>query len=429
MLPRPAYGVLLLWVWVTSYLAVRAVEGGNATPRRVWVGALMVMLPMLTLKFTAPIIDNFFPHMLKHGIPGVNAVFPIGLSCYTLQAVSLVIDVYKRRTRRDPSLINHALYVSFLPTVSSGPIQLSTHLMKQIGRNHKLPFKYSLAIAGTKRIIWGLFMKVAVADRIGIYVNSVLQHSEQYNSPTVLIALVCYTMQIYCDFAGYSHMAIGTANVLGYTLPDNFKRPLLAMGLKQLWTRWHISLGSWLRDYVYFPLGGSRCSRRRMITNLLFTFAMSGMWHGVRLSYLCWGMGNGLMVTLDHFLPLDRWRKMPIARVAWSLISVIMLSVLWAFFRDDVNESLRILNTLFTGGFAGGWIITDRLHTIATLTAMAAGMAVVAARDISLEYFSHRLAAWHTARKAITFVFYVSLIIVVLLFGVMGTGQFIYQRF
>lgn len=428
MLPRPAYGVLLLWVWATSYVAVRAVAAPKASPTHVWIGSAMVLLPMLLFKFTAPVVDNFFPQLLSHGIPGVNVVFPLGLSCYSLQAVSLIIDVYKRRTVRDPSLINHALFVSFLPTVTSGPIQHSTHLMWQIS-GKRGGFDYDLAITGTKRLIWGLFMKVAVADRFGIYVDSVLDHSEHYNSPTVLIALLCYTVQIYCDFAGYSHMAIGTANLLGYKLPENFKRPLLSMGLKELWTRWHISLGSWLRDYVYIPLGGSRCSKARMCLNLLVTFALSGMWHGVRLSYLCWGLGNGLMVVLDHFLPLERWRRMLPVRIAWSLTSIIALSVLWAFFRTDIGQSIDILAVLFTRGFDGGWIITDSLHTRATLMAMAAGAAIVASRDIGQQYFPQVLNSQHRVCKAASFATHVILVVLVLLFGVMGSGQFIYLRF
>lgn len=428
MLPRPAFGIMLVWVWFSSYLAVRMVTGDRASLVRLWTGVLVVMLPMLYFKIKAPVVDAFFPQGFPTGIPGLNWIFPLGLSCYTLQAVSLIVDVYKHRTKPDKSLVNHALYVSFLPTVTSGPILHSTDLMWQIS-SRRGGFDREMVYTGAKRLIWGLFMKVMVADRFGIYVNTVLDHSEMYNSPTVFIALLCYTVQIYCDFAGYSHMAIGTANLLGYEMPENFRRPLFSMGLKELWTRWHISLSSWLRDYVYFPLGGSRCKTWRMCMNLLVTFAVSGMWHGVRLSYLCWGLGNGLMVILDHFLPLKRWRKLPVIRVSWSLLSICVLSVLWAFFYDHIEQSIDILRVLFTGGFDGGWIMIDPLRTHATLIAMAIGFVIVAARDIRDEFFPTSFASWRVGRSAVTFLFYVTLIMIVLVFGVMETGQFIYLRF
>ena len=381
ILPRPSFGLMLVWVWASSYLAVRWVSKDKPSLVALWTGVLGVMLPMLFFKIKAPVIDAFFPQGLPTKIPGLNWIFPLGLSCYTLQAVSLIVDVYKRRTVRDSSLVNHALYVSFLPTVTSGPILHSTDLMWQIS-SRRGGFNHDMAYKGAKRLIWGLFMKVVVADRFGIYVNTVLDHSELYNSLTVFIALLCYTIQIYCDFAGYSHMAIGTANLLGFDMPENFRRPLFSMGLKELWTRWHISLSSWLRDYVYFPLGGSRCKTWRMCLNLLITFAVSGMWHGVRLSYLCWGLGNGLMVTLEHFLPLKRWRERSVMRIVWSLLSLCVLSILWAFFYDHIEQSVDILRVLFTGGFEGGWIMIDPVRTRATLIAMAIGLAVVAVRDI-----------------------------------------------
>lgn len=428
MLPRPSFGLMLVWVWMSSYFAVRWVSKDKPSLVALWVGVLTVMLPMLFFKIKAPVIDAFFPQGLPTKIPGLNWIFPLGLSCYTLQAVSLIVDVYKRRTVRDRSLINHALYVSFLPTVTSGPILHSIDLMWQIS-SRLGGFNHDMAYKGAKRLIWGLFMKVVVADRFGIYVNTVLDHSELYNSPTVFIALLCYTVQIYCDFAGYSHMAIGTANLLGFDMPENFRRPLFSMGLKELWTRWHISLSSWLRDYVYFPLGGSRCKIWRMCLNLLATFAVSGMWHGVRLSYLCWGLGNGFMVTLEHFLPLKRWRELPVMRIVWSLLSICVLSILWAFFYDHIEQSFDILRVLFTGGFEGGWIMIDPVRTRATLIAMAIGLAVVAVRDIRDEYFPLLLASWHKGRGVARFLFYVALIVLVLVIGVMETGQFIYLRF
>ena len=428
MLPRPAYGVMLLWVWVSSYVAARMVDTPKPSRAKLWAGLIGVLAPLLFFKIKAPLVDMFFPQVMQSGIPGLNWVFPLGLSCYTLQAVSLVVDVYRKQTKRDRSWVNHALYVSFLPTVTSGPIVHSTDLMWQISENRG-GFYAPLAMTGCKRLVWGLFMKVVVADRFGIYVNTVLDHSAQYNSPTVFIALLCYTVQIYADFAGYSHMAIGTANLLGFEMRENFRRPLFSFGLKELWTRWHISLSSWLRDYVYISIGGSRCSRWRACLNVLVTFMVSGMWHGVRLSYLCWGIGHGLAVASERFLPMDRWRHQRVMRVLGSVVTIVVLSVLWAFFRDDINQSLDILRVMFTGGFEGGWIMKDELRTMSMLLMMAGGLLIVLIKDGIDEYCPHAFDTWKTGRGVATMVYYVSLLVLVLMFGVMETGQFIYLRF
>ncbi|MBQ7691805.1 MAG: MBOAT family protein [Muribaculaceae bacterium] len=428
MLPDPTYGPALVWVWVTSYAAVRRVRRKGATRLDLWAGVAAVLLPMVLLKVRVPIVEAWFPQASRSALPGLNWVFPLGLSCYTLQAVSLVVDVYKRRTVADRSPVNHALYVSFLPTVTSGPIQHSTSLYRQIaGRNGG--FDARLAVDGAKRLMWGLFLKVVVADRFGIYVDSVLDHCEHYNSPTVLIALLCYTVQIYCDFAGYSHMAIGTAGLLGYTLPDNFRRPLLSAGLRELWTRWHISLSSWMRDYVYIALGGSRCGRWRSAANVLATFAVSGLWHGVRLSYLCWGLGHGLAVAAERWLPLERWRRRALPRALCTIATVLALSVLWAFFREHVGLSLKILRVLFTGGFAGGWIIADPMRTHTTLAMMLVGLVVVAAHDVRQEWFPCAPARWRRGRGVASLLWHVCLLVLVLAIGVLDTSQFIYLRF
>ncbi len=428
MLHRPAYGVALAWVCAASYAAVRLVASPQATRARLWQGVALVAAPMLWFKLKAPLVHALLPPGLWDSLPGLGWALPLGLSCYTLQAVSLVVDVYRRRTPPHRSPVDHALYVCFLPTVASGPIQHSTALMWQID-GHRGAFDGTLALAGAKRLVWGLFMKLAVADRFGIYVSSVLDLSTHYNSPTVFIALLCFTVQIYCDFAGYSLMAIGTANLLGYRLPDNFRRPLLAVGMKELWTRWHISLSSWLRDYVYIPLGGSHTSPWRSRANVMATFAVSGLWHGVSPSYLCWGLGHGVVVAIDHLLPISRLRAHWLPRLLTTAATIVTLSVLWAFFRSSMHQSLDILRTLFTAGFDGGWMLSDERQVRTTLITMAAMLLVVAVHDLRTEFFPGALASWRRGRTPAVMLYYVLLLVGVLLFGVLDPGQFIYLRF
>ena len=428
MLSNPAYAVMLLWVVVASYFAVRHLGSAERSRGTLWLWLLAVLGPMLFFKLKEPIINLWFPEWAQWRLPGLNWAIPLGLSCYTLQALGYVIDVYKRRIEPDHSWLNHALFVFFLPTITSGPIQRAPLMMPQF-RAGVATFDYPLAVQGAKRMVWGMFLKIVVADRLGIYINSVLQHSAQYNSLTVLIALTLLALQIYTDFAGYSFIAIGAGNLLGYRLAENFHRPLFAVGLKDLWTRWHISLSSWLRDYVYIPLGGSRCSKLRSTFNTIIAFLVSGMWHGILPGYLCWGLCHGVVVSLERFLPLQRLKAHPLTHALGSLVTVMLMGVILGFFRDNFGEALEIYGTLFGGAKSLQWIIVDPVHTTAMLWMIGLTLVVVLARDVYDEWCVARLTRWTRGRRVLRWTFYASLVWMILLFGVLDSSQFIYMRF
>ena len=428
MLSNPAYAVMLLWVVVASYFAVRHLGSAERSRGTLWLWLLAVLGPMLFFKLKEPLINLCFPSWALWQLPGLNWAIPLGLSCYTLQAVGYMIDVYRRRIEPDRSWLNHALFVCFLSTVTSGPIQRASLMMPQIAEGAK-GFDYHLAMQGAKRMVWGMFLKVAVADRLGIYIDSVFRHSEQYNSLTMLIALTLFAVQIYTDFAGYSFIAIGTGNLLGYRLAENFHRPLFAVGMKELWSRWHISLSSWLRDYVYIPLGGSHCSRLRASVNAILTFLVSGMWHGVLPSYICWGLCHGVVVSLERLLPLKRLKAHFVTHLLGSLATTVAMGVIFAFFRDDMSEALAILHTLFCGAKTWQWIIVDPVHTTAMLWMIGVVVTVVLARDVYDEWCVPRLAAWRRGRRVLRWAFYACVVWMILLFGVLDSSQFIYMRF
>lgn len=423
-----SFGLMLLWVIGASYVAALRVQRDGCSRWALVFWLAMCLGPMLFFKIKAPVLDALPPDSWVMKIPGLNWAVVVGLSCYTLQAVGYVVEVYKRRVAAERSLLTHALFVSFLPTVTSGPIQHTVPLLPQLQAGGKA-FDAPMFLQGVKTFIWGLFLKLVVADRFGIYVNSVLPEAAHYNAVTVLLALVCLTIQIYTDFAGYSAMAIGLGQMLGFTIPENFRRPLFSVGMKELWRRWHISLSSWLRDYVYIPLGGSRCAKWRVALNSVIAFLVSGMWHGLQPTYLVWGLGNGLVVASEVFLPWNGLRKHRATRLLGMLLTVLTMSLLLGFFRDSWAEVTALFTTLFTGFSSWHLMMGDATRTQATLLAMALFFGVVLLRDVYDEWLASRFTAWHRGRLAVSLVFHAVLVVLVLLFGVMDSGSFIYLKF
>lgn len=428
---RPIFGAMLAWVIVASYLAVRYFM---STPRRnkwqmaAWLA--FVFVPMAFFKFRESVFTLWLPNSPLALVRPFSLLLPIGLSCYTLQAVGYVIDVYRGTIKGERSFVTHSLFVSFFPTVLSGPIQRAGALMPQL-RHEVGHWDYDLAVEGVKRIIWGLFLKMAVADRMAAYLNTVLGNAEQYNSFTMLVALTMLALQIYTDFAGYSHLAIGTGALLGVRMSENFRRPLFAVGLKELWSRWHISLSSWLRDYVYIPLGGNRCSRVRVCFNTIVTFIASGMWHGVLPSYVLWGVAHGIAVTFERFVPVNRLKRHFATHIVGSVVTVMMMGIIFAFFRTSLDEALNILRTLVMGDKSGGLIFHDPSNSVPLFIVSWLAFACVLCRDLYDEYAAPRLQSWQRGRGVAQMAFYVGVVLLLLAVGILDqdTRSFIYMRF
>ena len=209
---------------------------------------------------------------------------PIGISFYTFMAVGYVGDAYKGKVPVEKNLLNFALFIGFFPQIASGPIGRANQLIPQL--KEKQPLLYKNLSAGVKMMLWGFFMKLVVGDRTGIYVDTVFGNYMHHNGVSLMLATFMYTIQIYCDFAGYSLIAIGAARTMGIELMENFRRPYFATSIADFWRKWHISLSTWFRDYVYFPCGGSRCSKPKMYRNLMITFLVSGLWHGAAYNFI-----------------------------------------------------------------------------------------------------------------------------------------------
>ena len=287
----------------------------------------------------------------------LNLILPVGVSFYTFQTLSYVIDVYRGDIETERNFFFYALFVSFFPQLVAGPIERPGNLIPQLKAPHK-PDRDN-AIKGAKHMMVGFFKKVCVADVISIYVNSVYNDVESATALGVIIATALFAVQIYCDFSGYTDIAIGCARIMGIRLMQNFNHPYTATTIKEFWSRWHISLSTWFKDYLYFPLGGSRCKKWRHLMNLMIVFLVSGLWHGAAWTYVIWGAIHGFYQIVGNLTLKSRDRliskiglapKGKLITYLRRFIVFILVDFAWLFFRaNTTGEAFSLIGTLFTG--------------------------------------------------------------------------------
>ncbi|RKN00879.1 MBOAT family protein, partial [Aquimarina sp. AD1] len=272
----------------------------------------------------------------------LSIILPVGISFYTFQTMSYTIDIYRDKLGPTRDFISFAAFVSFFPQLVAGPIERATHLLPQFLEKRKYT-RESISY-GIKLIIWGFFLKLVVADRTAIYVNSVYNNVEYHDGLSLVFATILFAFQIYGDFAGYSLIAIGTAKLFGFDLMTNFKRPYFSTSIHEFWNRWHISLSTWFRDYLYIPLGGNRVGRYRWFFNLFITFLISGLWHGAKWTFVIWGAINGIYLIIEILCNGKRRKGV------FNVISTFcFISFAWIFFRaNSVGDAFYIINKIFT---------------------------------------------------------------------------------
>lgn len=281
---------IILGITGVSYVTARLLSFVNNVKYRklcLIVGTGLSIVVLFVFKYL-----NFMGSTLAQIFNGgefspLNIILPVGISFYTFQTLSYVIDVYYNKIESEKNFFTYALYVSFFPQLVAGPIERPEHFIPQLKEKHI--FQYEEAVYGAKQIALGAFKKIVIADTVAIYVNLIYNNISQYQGFSLLFATLLFAIQIYCDFSGYSDIALGSAKLLGFDLINNFNAPYFAENRKDFWARWHISLSSWFRDYVYIPLGGSRVTFSRMLLNLLLTFLLSGLWHGANWTFVFWG--------------------------------------------------------------------------------------------------------------------------------------------
>lgn len=289
-------------------------------------------------------------------LPTENIIAPIGISFYSLCALGYVVDVYRGKAKAEKNFIKYILFISFFPIVTSGPIQRTDTFLKQISEEKS--FSYEQVRSGLLMIAYGLFAKNFVADRLGYIVGNAYNGYETQTGCVLLIGVVVYAFQLYCDFMGYSYIALGSARALGFDLPDNFKQPYFSKSVKEFWGRWHISLSTWLRDYIYFPLGGSRNGLIRTLINIAIVFVISGIWHGRGLTFIVWGALHGLFRIFDELTLKKRdgflkkagtglpGKGLSGLSIVWTFI---LVDFAWLFFRaESIGSALVIIRKIFT---------------------------------------------------------------------------------
>lgn len=353
---HPGYGLLLLFTTVLTYTLARTLERTPAAARRklcLFSGILPLVLILLLYKTAAPMIGRL-NEMIAAGKLSLQPLtltllLPAGVSFYFFQSMGYLIDVYRGKCRAERHFGYYALFVSFFPQLLSGPIGRAESLLPQYRKER--PFVYENVTYGLKLMVWGYFKKLVIADVFAATVNNVYDNAQSYVGLAFLVATLMFAIEIYCDFSGYSDIAIGCARLFGIELMTNFKSPYLSFSIREFWSRWHISLSTWFRDYVYIPLGGNRTAKWRHCLNLLITFLVSGFWHGSSLTYILWGAIHGLLQIVETLLFPGKRHGVEVKRRRhwWQLpITFLLLCFTWIFFRaNSIQDAMWILSRLF----------------------------------------------------------------------------------
>jgi alginate O-acetyltransferase complex protein AlgI len=366
--------------------------------------------------------------------PTLNLVLPIGLSFHTFQSLSYVIEVYRGNQKAERNFATYATYVMFFPQLVAGPIERPQNLLGQFGVAHA--WDYDRVVAGLKRMAWGFFKKLVIADRVAPYVNDVFASPQSFSGLHLAIATVFFAYQIYCDFSGYSDIAIGSAQVLGFRLSENFNPPYRATSVADFWRRWHLSLSTWFRDYVYVPLGGSRVGRWRWARNILLTFGLSGLWHGANWTYVVWGLLNGACILAGRLtLPLRDacFRLVRIgdaSRLRWVTrwaTTMALTGVGWVVFRAQSLPDAAYILTHWMTRWDFSQIITQRFYLKHFPPAVAAIVVLEIVQWLETRRpVGPRVAAWPLLLR---WPAYVGFVLAIVLFGVFGSDHFIYFQF
>lgn len=397
----------------------------------------LLLLPLLSFKYLNFLFDtlgDFFSLAnVTITMPSFELLLPIGISFYTFMAVGYVIDVYNDKVKAERNLLDFALFIGFFPQISSGPIGRANQLIPQL--KEKKALIYGNITAGAKMMLWGFFMKLVVGDRANIYVDSVFGNYTHHNGLSLLLATFMYTIQIYCDFAGYSLIAIGAAKLMGYNLMENFRRPYFATSVADFWRKWHISLSTWFRDYVYFPCGGSRCSKTKTYRNLMITFLVSGLWHGAAYNFILWGGYHAVNQIVGKMVqaPKDKIRgvlhigdKSPIRKIWDVVLTFFLITYGWMlFYAPDMRFIIDVSKKYLHWG-------SPYIHQT-TIFFFIIGFVILFIKDFKDEYLLDKVRGFEGKHPKLNVIWHYLefsiLAILIVWIGVLGGGQFIYFKF
>lgn len=452
---NPKYLLLLGTSTIVTYISGLLIDRANGIEdekksiriKKIWVFAsFAINLSILSIfkyfNFFSESLNILFSSLnLTINLPSFDIMLPVGISFYTFQALSYTMDVYRRDVKAERNLGKYALFVSFFPQLISGPIEKSKNFLSQIEEKHY--FDYYRIKNGILLMIWGFFQKVVVADRLGMLVNTVYNSPKSYKGFQIILATIFYAFQIYCDFGAYSDIARGAAKVMGFSLTKNFERPYFSKSIKEFWRRWHISLSTWFRDYLYIPLGGSRHGRLRKYINTMIVFLVSGLWHGADFTFIIWGGLHGVYQIIGDILSpvkgkLIKGFNIRTKEFNYKLLQVITTFILvdfaWIFFRANTySDAITLIKNMF---YFNPWIFIDKsiyslgldskeffLAVISIIIVLAMNL-LQRKRDLTLQFSKQNLV--------FRWLIYVTAIIAILIFGVFAgydAQQFIYFQF
>ncbi len=435
------YIVLILFTTVISYLAAILLERyRNNKPVKKFiltatlVSCLGVLFVFKYFNFFAGAVADFLNMFALHLHPTtLKLLLPVGISFYTFQTLAYVIDVYRGNVKAERHFGVYAAFISFFPQLVAGPIERTNNLLPQI--KAAPDFRYEQAAYGMKLMTWGFFKKLCVADVVAVWSDRVFNDVYNYKGFALILAMFFFTVQIYCDFSGYSDIARGCAKLFGIELMENFKSPYFSASIREFWSRWHISLSTWFRDYVYIPLGGNRCGKLRHNVNLMITFIVSGLWHGANWTFVVWGAVHGLAQVIENAFVPKGYEPHGVARAVRVLGTFTFVMLAWVFFRaNSIGEAVYVIGNIFTGISDVRTYITDagyRVFEISIIDKLLAFLTILALvlwdwvslkRDIIMRITMKR--SW-----GMRYAFYFGLLTAILILRATDATEFVYFQF
>lgn len=443
---EPVYALLMLFSTAATYLCSILIDKKALGKRKLWlVLCLAVNLAILFFfkyyNFTADSFTSLFGLLGSEAtVPTLNILLPVGISFYTFQALGYTMDVYRGDIPCEKNFIDYALFVSFFPQLVAGPIERTGNIVPQLKAEHK--FSFSNLRDGTTLILWGLMKKMVIADNLAVIVNNGYNNPKEYTGMQLAFATVCFAFQIYCDFSAYSDIARGSAKLMGIELCRNFNCPYIADSIKDFWRRWHISLSTWFKDYLYFPLGGSRVKKGRHILNVLIVFLVSGVWHGAAFTYIIWGALHGLYQAVGILLtPLREkviYRIIPKNNPFMKAVKIIgtfaLVCFAWILFRaNSLSDAVYITEKIISIPFDGILPLAFGAMGLSRKTLAAVGICTAILYTVDVINLKKPLAQLLGKTVFLKYAVFFLLIICIFVFGYYGEGfdpqAFVYFQF
>lgn len=439
----PKYILILLFTTCVDYFGALGCEkaresGSKRLSRGIFITAVSLNVALLVVfKYLGMFEDtvNFFGRLFDmRTLVLPEMVLPIGISFHTFQSMGYLIDVYMGREKAERSFIDFSLFLMFFPQLVAGPIERSSNLFSQLKAESYI--KYDNLSYGGRMMLWGMFKKVVVADNLALFADAVFSDPRAYSGGGLIIGILCFTVQIYCDFSGYSDIAIGAARIMDIRLMQNFDTPYFSRSVPEFWRRWHISLSTWFRDYVYIPLGGNRVSKPRWCFNQLVTFGISGIWHGASFTFVVWGLLNGVYIVLSRLTKDIRDRVKSLLRVdrigrlnagLQIAVTFCLISVTWVFFRaESFSDCFYVLGNLF----AGTKCEFPHIEIFRAYIAIGAPVILFGTELLTkLPAVTGRYNGGTKAAQVVRLASYALLLFIIVVFGAYDNKSFIYFQF